>query len=102
MALTSRPTGSFFPAVDRVLGNDAPSIVLSFDVEEHHRIEAAAGLRIDPALVADYRARLGPSTRYLLERLDALGIQATFFVVGEIARTDPGLVRAIHRAGHEV
>jgi polysaccharide deacetylase family protein (PEP-CTERM system associated) len=77
-------------------------IVLSFDVEEHHRIEAAADLLIDPSLAAAYRARLDPSTRYLLERLEDCDIKATFFVVGEIARSHPGLVRDIHRAGHEV
>jgi len=89
-------------AAGTVLGADAPAIVLSFDVEEHHRIEAAANLRLDPSLVATYGARLGPSTRYLLERLEEHGIKATFFVVGEIARTNPALVRDIHRAGHEV
>ena len=85
-----------------VARDDAPAIVLSFDVEEHHRIEAAAGLRLDPALVATYGARLGPATRYLLERLEDHGIKATFFVVGEIARTTPGLVQDIHSAGHEL
>jgi polysaccharide deacetylase family protein (PEP-CTERM system associated) len=85
-----------------VLGDDAPATVLSFDVEEHHRIEAAAGLCLDQSLVATYGTRLGPSTHYLLERLEEYGIKATFFVVGDIAQTNPGLVREIHRAGHEV
>ena len=76
--------------------------VLSFDVEEHHRIEAAAGLSIGDGLKAHYRERLGPETHWLLDCLAAHNIRATFFVVGEIARHSPGLVRAIHRAGHEV
>jgi polysaccharide deacetylase family protein (PEP-CTERM system associated) len=87
---------------DRVVGDDATAVVLSFDVEEHHRIEAAAYLRLDPSLVATYGARLGPSTRYLLDRLEEHGIKATFFVVGEITRTNKALVQDIHRAGHEV
>ena len=29
-------------------------------------------------------------------------IKATFFVVGQIAHSDPALVREVHRAGHEV
>jgi polysaccharide deacetylase family protein (PEP-CTERM system associated) len=85
-----------------VSADDSLAIILSFDVEEHHRIEAAAHLRLDPLLVATYAARLGPSTRYVLEQLEKRGIQATFFIVGEIAKTNPGLIRDIHRAGHEV
>ncbi len=80
---------------------DAP-IILSFDVEPHHRIEAAAGLEIDPALAAHYDGRVGPATRWLLDRLDDRAIKATFFIVGKLARTDPGLVREIHDRGHEV
>ena len=77
-------------------------ILLSFDVEEHDRIEAASQLRFDPALRACYAARMARSMFWLLEQLEREAIQCTFFVVGEIARTDAGLVRAIHRAGHEV
>jgi polysaccharide deacetylase family protein (PEP-CTERM system associated) len=77
-------------------------IILSFDVEEHDRIEAAHDLAIAPALRARCRSRLTFATRWLLETLDEFDIRATFFVVGQVAETDPALVRAIHRAGHEV
>jgi polysaccharide deacetylase family protein (PEP-CTERM system associated) len=77
-------------------------IVVSFDVEEHFRIEAAAGLSLDPALKSHYCARLEPSTRWLLDQLDAADVKATFFIVGQIARDQPDLVQAICRAGHEV
>jgi polysaccharide deacetylase family protein (PEP-CTERM system associated) len=77
-------------------------VILSFDVEEHFRIEAAAGLPIDPALRDHYSGRVAPATHWLLDRLAERGILATFFVVGQVAHSDPGLVRAIHRAGHEV
>jgi polysaccharide deacetylase family protein (PEP-CTERM system associated) len=80
----------------------AGPVVLSFDVEEHFRIEAAAGLAIDPALKAHYGERLEPATRWLLDALAQRSVQATFFVVGEIARSHPGLIRAMHAAGHEV
>ncbi|HEX5273602.1 MAG TPA: polysaccharide deacetylase family protein, partial [Gemmataceae bacterium] len=80
---------------------DAP-IILSFDVEEHHRIEAAAGLTCEPGLRAEYARRMDCCTRWLLDELAALDIRATFFVVGQIARSHPDLVRAMHRAGHEV
>jgi polysaccharide deacetylase family protein (PEP-CTERM system associated) len=85
-----------------VSSDDVPAIVLSFDVEEHHRIEAAAKLELDPALKKVYVARLDSSTRFLLDQLGENGIKATFFVVGEIALSHPGLVRDIHRLGHEV
>ena len=77
-------------------------VILSFDVEEHDRIEVASGLTVDPMLKEVYRARLGPSTYWLLDRLAELKIHATFFIVGQIARNAPEIVSAIHRAGHEV
>jgi polysaccharide deacetylase family protein (PEP-CTERM system associated) len=76
--------------------------VLSFDVEEHHRIEAAAGLAISRDTKSQYRQRMERTTRRLLDVLARAEVQATFFVVGDIARTAPALVRAIHGAGHEV
>lgn len=80
----------------------SPRIILSFDVEEHYRIEAAASLSIDSGLKAHYSERLEVSTRWLLDKLEQRQIRATFFIVAQIARHQPGLVRAIHRAGHEV
>jgi polysaccharide deacetylase family protein (PEP-CTERM system associated) len=77
-------------------------IVLSFDVEEHYRIEAAAGLEFSPEQKAHYAARLEPSTRWILDELARQDIKATFFIVGQIARDNPSLVKAIHNAGHEV
>ena len=79
-----------------------PQIVISFDLEEHFRIEAAAGLELNPTLKSHYRDRLEPSTRWVLEQLEKADVKATFFVVGQIGRDNPALIRAIHRAGHEV
>lgn len=76
--------------------------VASFDIEEHYRIEAAVGLTCSAELKADYAARMEASTRRLLDQLAAANVVATFYVVGEIARTHPKLVRDIHAAGHEV
>ncbi len=78
------------------------NVILSFDVEEHHRIEAAAGLVISPAHQGHYRERLEPSTRWILDALAARGAKATFFVLGQIAEHSPSLLRAINDAGHEV
>ncbi len=78
------------------------TIILSFDVEEHHRIEAAAHLTCPTDQQSEYRRRMEVATRWLLDELAAKDIRATFFVVGEIARSHPELVRDMHRAGHEV
>ena len=37
----------------------APTVILSFDVEEHYRIEAAAGLDVAPTLKAHHSERVG-------------------------------------------
>jgi len=76
--------------------------VLSFDVEEHDRIEAAVGLEISPAMKRCYRGRMGWSIRWLLSELEKRGVRATFFIIGEVAQRVPNLVRRIHRAGHEL
>ena len=77
-------------------------IVLSFDVEEHDRIEVASGLHVHSTLKQHYRERVGDCTRWLLDTLAQADVLATFFVVGQLADHDPGLVRAIAAAGHEV
>ena len=69
--------------------------VISFDVEEHHRIEAAVGLEFAPEVQAEYSRRMEASTRRLLDQLAAAGVQGTFYVLGQIAKARPGLVRAI-------
>lgn len=81
---------------------ESPSVVLSFDVEEHDRIEAAAGLECPPALRREYADRMERATRRLLDALDEAGAKATFFVLGEIARSRPRLVWDIAEAGHEI
>jgi polysaccharide deacetylase family protein (PEP-CTERM system associated) len=79
-----------------------PRIILSFDVEEHYRIEAARELAISGRQKAHYRQRLDYSTRWLLDQLAERAVLATFFVVGQIAKHNADLVRAISAAGHEV
>ena len=79
-----------------------PTVIVSFDVEEHFRIEAAAGIACPVSLRADYGRRMDASTRRLLEQMAAAGVIGTFYVVGEIAQAHPDLIRDIQRAGHEV
>ncbi len=87
---------------EHMLPQLSPRIILSFDVEEHFRIEAASGLAVSPAQQAHYAERLVPTTSLLLDTLAQFGAHATFFVVGQIAQRNPGFVRAIHERGHEV
>jgi len=47
-------------------------------------------------------SRVEPTTRWLLETLDATGVRATFFIVGWIARRFPRLIEEVRRAGHEI
>jgi polysaccharide deacetylase family protein (PEP-CTERM system associated) len=82
-------------------GNGFP-VVLSFDVEEHHRIEAAAHLACPPELQARYAGRTDETTRWLLDVLAEKNARATFFVVGPLAKSHPALVRKMVEAGHEV
>ncbi len=77
-------------------------VVLSFDVEEHHRIEAASGLEISQEMKNHYTDRVEPSTRWILEALGEHQAKATFFIVGEYAEKHPDLVKEIHSAGHEI
>jgi polysaccharide deacetylase family protein (PEP-CTERM system associated) len=83
-------------------GAAGPRVILSFDLERHDTIEAAAQLPLDPAMRSYYQRRLHSTTRWLLDELGRHGIRATFFVVGQVARDDPALIRAIHRDGHEL
>ncbi len=84
------------------MDSELPAVVLSFDVEEHYRIEAAAHLTIPPDARAVYSRRMESTTRRLLEQLAAVGAPATFFIVGEIAVAHPKLVRDMAAAGHEI
>jgi polysaccharide deacetylase family protein (PEP-CTERM system associated) len=80
----------------------ARSVILSFDVEEHDRIEAAVGLDVPADLSEHCRLRVDAATRDVLGLLAEHETRATFFVLGELARDNPDLVRAIAEAGHEV
>jgi len=77
-------------------------VVLSFDVEEHFRIEAAAGIATDARAADVYAGRMRESTLWILDLLAGRQILATFFFLGKIAEQHPDLVRRVHDAGHEV
>ena len=75
--------------------------VLSFDVEEHFHVEAAAGhVRRDNW--PEMTSRLAPAVDRILEVLGEHQATATFFVLGWVARRNGALVSRIARAGHEI
>ena len=77
-------------------------VVFTFDIEEHHRIEAAAGYDCPPDLKRTYADRMEVCTRWIAEALAEANAKATFFLVGQIAESHPKLVRDLADAGHEI
>lgn len=82
--------------------NNLSKIVLSFDVEEHYRIEAASHLSCSNTDKLTYLDRAERTTRKLLNLLNETNTPSTFFIVGELAKSVPSLIREIHDKGHEV
>ncbi|MDD5246639.1 MAG: DUF3473 domain-containing protein [Candidatus Omnitrophica bacterium] len=76
-------------------------IFFTVDVEDWFQVE-----NLKPAIKKEDWAgmplRVEANTRKLLDILDLYRIKATFFVVGLIIEKAPGLIREIHRRGHEV
>jgi len=74
---------------------------LSVDVEEyfHASIFRAATRCLG---VHRFESRVQGSVDRLLDLLHGAGARATFFTLGEIARSHPGIVRAIAAADHEI
>ncbi len=71
---------------------------LSFDVEEIYHAELVR--RHAPAV--QRASQVEDATAPLLDILAKRRLRATFFIVGDLLREHPNLVRAIHSAGHEI
>lgn len=56
----------------------------------------------DNRLSAAQEARFVPMSERFLDFVEQRGITATVFIVGEIARTHPALVRRVAEGGHEI
>jgi len=74
---------------------------LSFDVEEAFHALNLWGA-VPPETWGAQTPRVEGVVERLLERLDASGVRATFFVLGLVAERTPGVVRRIVAAGHEL
>ncbi len=74
---------------------------LSIDVEEYYH-----SLEFEAAVPPEHRrylpSRVEESTERVLALLELLRVRATFFTVGRIGETHPGLIKRIHAAGHEI
>lgn len=71
----------------------------TIDVEEHFH---AANLRISPRRWDTLPSRVVRNTERILSLLDRYQTRCTCFILGWVAHKYPGLVRSIHRAGHEI
>lgn len=79
----------------------SPRLVLTVDVEEWFHV-CGHPVYDDPARWESFPSRVVPSTERVLDLLAKASSRATFFVLGWVARRQPGLVRRIAAAGHEV
>ncbi|MFO7885438.1 MAG: DUF3473 domain-containing protein [Desulfobacteraceae bacterium] len=80
-----------------------PNLLLTFDVEDWFQVENFKEY-IPFSAWSSFDLRVVRNTHKILDLLDSFSFapKATFFVLGWIARRDPGLVREIHKRGHEV
>ena len=79
------------------------SILLTFDVEDWFQVENFKN-HIEFSAWNSFEPRVEKNTLKILDLLDSFRFRpkATFFVLGWIAEKLPGLVREIHKRGHEV
>ncbi len=75
--------------------------ILTFDIEDwFHFLEHRSTK--DEVQWKDYEPRVRQNTANVLEMLEKHSQKATFFIVGWIANKNPGLVKEIADAGHEI
>jgi polysaccharide deacetylase family protein (PEP-CTERM system associated) len=74
---------------------------LSVDVEDYYQVSAFAH-RVRPDDWPGFEPRVARNTFRLLALFESAGVRATFFVLGWVAERNPGLIREIAAAGHEV
>ncbi len=75
--------------------------VLTVDVEEWFHVCGVPGLE-GPEQWASLSSRVAADVDRLLELLDRSGARATFFFLGWVAETHPGLAARVAAAGHEI
>jgi len=74
---------------------------LSVDLEDYYHVEAFAE-QISRARWSGLPSRIRKNTERTLALLERTHCRATFFVLGWVAEREPGLVRELAQAGHEL
>ena len=74
---------------------------LSIDVEDYYHVENFKSL-IKTSDWHNYESRVENNTYKLLTILDNVKCRATFFILGWVADRYKGLIKTIHKEGHEV
>ena len=74
---------------------------LSIDLEDWYHI-CGLDFDISQSRWQEYSVQLEENVNKILYLLSRFNINATFFIVGIIAKNNPGLVRKIINAGHEI
>jgi polysaccharide deacetylase family protein (PEP-CTERM system associated) len=74
---------------------------LTVDLEDWYHICGVEELA-DPSEWHTYESRIRKNSGRVLKLLQTYRAKATFFVLGYIASKEPGLIKEIHDAGHEV
>jgi polysaccharide deacetylase family protein (PEP-CTERM system associated) len=75
--------------------------ILTFDIEDWYHFLEHRSTR-DETQWKDFEPRVRQNTANILEFLSSHQQKATFFIIGWIAKKNPGLVKDIADAGHEI
>lgn len=81
------------------MSDPRPTLLLSVDFEDWHQLVRR---RVGVSGWEEPGPALRGQAERLLALLDALGVRATFFILGMAARAHPELVAQVAAAGHEV
>jgi polysaccharide deacetylase family protein (PEP-CTERM system associated) len=74
---------------------------LSVDLEDYYHVEAFAE-QISRARWSALPSRIRQNTQRTLALLERTRCRATFFILGWVAEREPGLIRELAQAGHEL
>jgi peptidoglycan/xylan/chitin deacetylase (PgdA/CDA1 family) len=74
---------------------------LSVDVEDYFQVEAFA-TQIPRSAWSSFTPRVRRNVARILDLFEEHRCRATFFVLGWVAEREPGLIREIVQAGHEL
>ncbi len=74
---------------------------MTVDVEDYFHVTAFAG-SLDRGRWSSQESRVERNTHVLLELFERHRVRTTFFVLGWVAERVPGLIKELHRGGHEI